>query len=63
VGISSGAAVHAALQVADKMDSGRIMVILPDRGDRYLSTDCFSCTNLECVYRDFLQSLQTERKK
>ena len=63
VGISSGAAVHAALQVADEMDSGRIMVILPDRGDRYLSTDCFACTNLECVYRDFLQSLQANPKK
>lgn len=59
VGISSGAAVHAALQVADKMDGGRVMVILPDRGDRYLSTDCFTCANLECVYRDFLDSLQS----
>jgi cysteine synthase len=58
VGISSGAAVHAALQVADRMESGRIVVILPDRGDRYLSTDCFTCQNLECVYRDFIQSLQ-----
>jgi cysteine synthase B len=60
VGISSGAAVHAALQVADEMDSGRVLVILPDRGDRYLSTDCFTCTNLECVYRDFINSLQSE---
>lgn len=58
VGISSGAAVHAALQVADEMGSGRVVVILPDRGDRYLSTDCFTCTNLECVYRDFLDSLR-----
>ncbi|MBC7253107.1 MAG: cysteine synthase family protein [Actinobacteria bacterium] len=58
VGMSSGAAVHAALQVAEGMKAGRIVVILPDRGDRYLSTDCFACTNLECVYRDFLRSLQ-----
>jgi cysteine synthase len=58
VGISSGAAVHAALQVAEEMDHGRIVVILPDRGDRYLSTDCFTCTNLECVYRDFIASLR-----
>ncbi|MEW6554007.1 MAG: cysteine synthase family protein [Actinomycetota bacterium] len=63
VGISSGAAVHAALQVADEMDAGRIVVILPDRGDRYLSTDCFTCTNLECVYRDFLQSLRAGHEK
>lgn len=60
VGISSGAAVHAALQVAEEMDAGRIVVILPDRGDRYLSTECFTCTNLECVYRDFLKSLRGE---
>ncbi|MDI6875050.1 PLP-dependent cysteine synthase family protein [Candidatus Solincola sp.] len=58
VGMSSGAAVHAALQVAEGMERGRVVVILPDRGDRYLSTDCFACTNLECVYRDFLRSLQ-----
>jgi cysteine synthase len=62
VGISSGAAVHAALQVADTMDSGRIVVILPDRGDRYLSTDCFTCQNLECVYRDFLDSLPAKNQ-
>jgi len=61
VGISSGAAVHAALQVAERMERGRIVVILPDRGDRYLSTDCFTCSNLECVYRDFLQSLRDRR--
>ncbi len=64
VGISSGAAVHAALQVADEGEGGcRIVVILPDRGDRYLSTDCFTCSNLACVYRDFLRSLQADRKK
>ncbi len=61
VGMSSGAAVHAALQVAEEMKKGRVVVILPDRGDRYLSTDCFACTNLECVYRDFLRSLREGR--
>lgn len=61
VGISSGAAVHAALQVAEEMDRGRIVVILPDRGDRYLSTECFQCTNLDCVYREFLQSLTPKK--
>lgn len=63
VGISSGAAVHAALQVAEEMESGRIVVILPDRGDRYLSTECFTCGNLECVYRDFVQSLQPGHRR
>ncbi len=57
VGISSGAAVHAALQLAEEMERGRIVVILPDRGDRYLSTECFQCDNLDCVYREFIQSL------
>jgi cysteine synthase A len=41
-GISSGAAVSAALHVASKLGSGkRLVVILPDRGDRYLSTGLF----------------------
>lgn len=41
VGMSSGAAVAGALQVAKNIESGTIVVILPDRGDRYLSTTLF----------------------
>lgn len=41
VGMSSGAAVAGAIEVARQMDSGTIVVILPDRGDRYLSTTLF----------------------
>ncbi len=39
-GGSSGAAVYAALKVAEKFDSpeDKIVVIIPDRGERYLST-------------------------
>jgi cysteine synthase A len=41
-GISSGAAMWAALRVAEKLGSGkRVVVILPDRGERYLSTGLF----------------------
>jgi len=40
-GMSSGAAVVGALRIAKKIDSGIIVVILPDRGDRYLSTNLF----------------------
>ena len=41
VGMSSGAAVAGALQLAREMESGTIVVLLPDRGDRYLSTTLF----------------------
>ncbi|MDW7759411.1 MAG: cysteine synthase family protein [Acidobacteriota bacterium] len=40
-GMSSGAALSAALELARDMRSGTIAVILPDRGDRYLSTTLF----------------------
>ena len=41
VGMSSGAAVAGAVEMARQMTSGTIVVILPDRGDRYLSTTLF----------------------
>ena len=41
VGMSSGAAISGALHLAKKMKKGTIVVILPDRGDRYLSTNLF----------------------
>jgi len=39
VGMSSGAAMHVAVQKAREMDDGLIVVILPDGGERYLSTE------------------------
>jgi len=41
VGMSSGAAMLAAIKIAEKMRSGNIVVIFPDRGEKYLSTDLF----------------------
>ena len=44
VGISSGAAFHAALQLAqlDENAHKTIVVLLPDTGERYLSTDLYA---------------------
>ncbi|WP_243370384.1 cysteine synthase family protein [Geotalea sp. SG265] len=41
IGMSSGAAVAGALEVAKTMEKGIIVTLLPDRGDRYLSTSLF----------------------
>jgi cysteine synthase B len=40
-GMSSGGALSAALRIADKLESGVIVFIVCDRGDRYLSSDLF----------------------
>ena len=48
VGMSSGAAVAGALHIAKNMDSGTIVTILPDRGDRYLSTTLFRSICAKC---------------
>ncbi|MEW6172869.1 MAG: PLP-dependent cysteine synthase family protein [Bacillota bacterium] len=48
VGMSSGAAVAGALRIASQMTSGTIVVILPDRGDRYLSTTLFRSICAKC---------------
>jgi cysteine synthase B len=48
VGMSSGDAGAGALRVAKKIDAGTIVVILPDRGDRYLSTTLFRLFCAKC---------------
>ena len=48
VGMSSGAAVAGALSIARQMTGGTIVVILPDRGDRYLSTTLFRSICAKC---------------
>jgi cysteine synthase B len=41
VGMSSGAAMYATVEIAKKIESGTIVVIFPDRGEKYLSTKLF----------------------
>jgi len=49
VGMSSGAALLGALQVAADLSPGdTVVVLLPDRGDRYLSTNLFRSICAEC---------------
>lgn len=48
VGMSSGASAAGALRIAKGMTSGTIVVILPDRGDRYLSTTLFRSICADC---------------
>jgi cysteinyl-tRNA synthetase len=42
VGMSAGASMAAALRIAGDLERGTIVVILPDGGERYLSTNLFT---------------------
>lgn len=42
-GISAGAAMYAAIKLASSLDKGLIVTMIPDRGEKYLSTDLFCC--------------------
>jgi cysteinyl-tRNA synthetase len=42
VGMSSGAVVFAALELSEELEEGVVVMILPDFGERYLSTDLFT---------------------
>jgi cysteine synthase B len=41
VGISAGTAIYAAADVAKGMNEGTIVTVLPDRGEKYLTTNLF----------------------
>lgn len=43
VGMSSGAVLYAACQKSQSLKEGNIVAIVPDKGDRYLSTGLFNC--------------------
>ena len=40
-GSSSGAALAATLKLAEQIESGNIVTLFPDRGDRYISKGLF----------------------
>ena len=42
LGMSAGASLYAALDLASRLDEGVIAIILPDFGERYLSTSLFA---------------------
>ncbi len=48
VGMSSGAAMWVALEKARSVSDGCVVVVLPDRGDRYLSTSLFASVCAQC---------------
>ncbi len=58
-GMSSGAAMAAAVRIASQCEEGLIVTILPDGGDRYLSTNLFT-TLLEPDFR--FHNLPTREK-
>ena len=45
VGMSSGAALHGAISLAENIEEGVIVVVFPDRGEKYLSTPLFDATS------------------
>ncbi|BCA78316.1 cysteine synthase family protein [Desulfuromonas sp. AOP6] len=47
-GMSSGAAVAGALRYAETLQEGTVVTLLPDRGDRYLSTTLFRSVCANC---------------
>lgn len=47
-GMSSGAAMYIAQKISSKLKEGVIVVIFPDRGDRYLSTSLFASICGKC---------------
>jgi len=59
VGMSSGAAMHVACELASRLESGVIVAVLPDGGERYLSTPLFQVTEPEAatVRLQFLNTL------
>lgn len=63
VGMSSGAAMCAALQRATELTEGMLVVILPDGGEKYLSTPLFTRTSVPAPKAAHLRFYNTLTKK
>jgi len=57
VGMSSGAALAGALEIASKMESGVVVTIFADGGERYLSTGLFATPEQETSDKEYLLRL------
>ncbi len=63
VGMSSGAAMSCALELAEELDNGFIVTIIPDGGERYLSTPLFTRKNKKTAKKPGLSFYNTLSKK
>lgn len=63
VGMSSGAAMSAAINLADKLENGLIVTLLPDSGERYLSTPLFTRKTQSGEKKSQLRFFNTLSKK
>jgi cysteinyl-tRNA synthetase len=63
VGMSSGAAMAAAIDYAKQLESGLVVVILPDGGERYLSTPLFTAPKKVDEKKSQLRFFNTMTKK
>ncbi len=63
VGMSSGAAMFCALELAAKLKEGLVVTIIPDGGERYLSTPLFTRKNTVTEKKPGLRFFNTLTKK
>ncbi|MFX1344968.1 MAG: PLP-dependent cysteine synthase family protein [Promethearchaeota archaeon] len=61
-GISSGAALHIALETVRKMKAGTVVVLLPDSGEKYISNPIYAPEKcLECTKRCKIKTLWDDK--
>ncbi|MFP3982571.1 MAG: cysteine--tRNA ligase [Desulfurivibrionaceae bacterium] len=63
VGMSSGAALLAALRRAEQLKEGVVVVVLPDSGERYLSTTLFTTAQAQAGEKEGLRFYNSASRK